>query len=226
MEGLIIFVVIVLLSTAIGAVSQVLKGQQQAEQARAARARANARVGATPRPDTDRPVANPIDKFLQEIDKLRQKNGEGGTQPPQAAPVAPRIDRETPVSEGDRSVPTVRPIRKPRPEQPVPVAPRVSRPETPAARLPIARVEDLPVAPVIPPAASTSPLLPPHLGAPQRAKPAGATSMPRVTKHIPKQPRTVFGNQFLGLLSSRQTVPLAFVLQEVLGTPKCKRRSS
>ena len=54
MQGLIVFVVIVLISAGIGAVSQVLKNQQQAEQARAARARARTRNQRMERDDDDR----------------------------------------------------------------------------------------------------------------------------------------------------------------------------
>src|SRR5947207_573756 len=109
MNGLIVFVVIVVLSAVIGAVSQVLKNQQQAEQARAARARAANRGGDADRDRREGRASSDIDRFLEEIDKLRRKSAAGGrAEPPTAAPVAKRATRPP------ADVPTVERSRKPR----------------------------------------------------------------------------------------------------------------
>ncbi len=202
MNGLIVFVVIVVLSAIIGAVSQVLKNQQQAEQqARAARARA-ARAG-----DADRREGranSDIDRFLEEIDKLRRRSAGGKAEPPAVAPVAKRATRPP------ADVPTVERSRRPRladePDRSFP-APSVvgDRPPPTSRPAPPVRVEDLPVAPVIGPAA------------PPVARPVTAPPRPAAA------PKTEFGKQLAALLGSKTGVPMAVVLQEVLGPPKCKR---
>ena len=63
-NGLIIFISIVILSAVIGAVTQWLKAQQQAEQERLAQTRAGARAGRS---------ENTIDKYVEEIERLRKR---------------------------------------------------------------------------------------------------------------------------------------------------------
>jgi hypothetical protein len=205
MNGLIVFVVIVVLSAVIGAVSQVLKNQQQAEQARAARARAANRGGDADRDRREGRSSGDIDRFLEEIDKLRRKSAAGGkAEPPSAAPVAKRATRPT------ADVPTVERTRKPRladePDRSFPAPSAVGDRPPPTSRpTPPPRLEDLPVAPVIGPA------VPPLARAAVTAPPRPATS------------KTEFGKQLAALLGSKTGVPMAVVLQEVLGPPKCKR---
>jgi hypothetical protein len=196
-NGLIIFIVIVVLSAIIGAVSQVLKNQQQAEQARAARARAavrnenNRESGRT---------SSDIDRFLDEIDKLRRKSVAGSAEGPAVrAPVARRPNRPP-------EVPTVGRARSLRPPEEVTRSfPGVADRPLPTARTaPPVRVEDLPVAPVIGWAAKT--------------RPAAATAPPR-----PSVPTTEFSRQLANLLATPSSIPMAIVLQEVLGPPKARR---
>jgi hypothetical protein len=193
MNGLFIFVAIVILSAIIGAVSQALKNQQQAEQARRAQARAANRGGGGA--GAGRAGASDIDRFLEEIDKLRRKStsGERERERPPAVPVARRVPRPTPVE-----VPTVSP-RKMRPSEETARTFEVTAAVAlPSLQAPLPRLEDLPTAPV---------------GA---ARPIG-TPPPQTSG------RTEFATQLGALLGSHQALPLAVVLQEVLGPPKSKR---
>lgn len=188
MNGLFIFVAIVILSAIIGAVSQALKNQQQAEQARRAQARAANRGGG----GAGRAGASDIDRFLEEIDKLRRKSasGERERERPPTVPVARRAPRPAPAP-----VPTVSP-RKPRLSEETARTFEVTAAPTRSAPLP--RVEEPPPAPVV------------------SARPIGTPA---------PQPRakTEFAAQLGALLGSQQALPLAVVLQEVLGPPKSKR---
>jgi hypothetical protein len=207
MNGLIVFVVIVVLSAIIGAVSQVLKNQQQAEQTRAARNRAANRTNGDDRREGR--AASDIDRFLEEIDKLRRKSAAGGIAPPPAAPVAPVARR---VGRPEPDVPTVVPARKPRaagePTFAAPVAPVVRSVPTSYTAAPLPRFEDLPVAPVVGPSAAYSP---------------SVVTRPKVLADPRPVKKTEFAAQLAALLGSKNALPLAVVLQEVLGPPKCKR---
>jgi hypothetical protein len=128
---LLIFIVIVVLSAIIGGLAQVLRNQQQTEQTRAATARAASRDAAN---QSGRAGGNDIDRFLEEIDKLRKKPASEATGPAAPPPVARKVAK--PVAD----VPTVEPRR-----------PRTAEPPRSATR-----VEDLPVAPVVTPASKAS----------------------------------------------------------------------
>jgi hypothetical protein len=82
----------------------------------------------------------------------------------------------------------------------------------PVVAAPLPRLEDLPVAPVVARAAQLAPP-PPGASRPVAMKPAQ-----------PAAPATPFARQFTGLLADPKSLPMAVVLQEVLGPPKCKRR--
>ncbi len=119
MNGILIFIAIVVISSTIGAVSRWLKNQQQEEQARLARERSGTRAA---RPETG---TDTIDRYVAEIERLRQRKAGGA-----AAQRAP-----TP--------PVVRPVvRKARVADDTPLLVRRAKPAPP-------RVEDLPVAPVV-----------------------------------------------------------------------------
>ncbi len=180
---LLIFIVIVVLSAIIGGLAQVLRNQQQTEQTRAANARAATRDAAN---QTGRDGSD-IDRFLEEIDKLRKKPAGDATGPAAPPPVARKV--ATPVSD----VPTVEPRR---------------RPSDTARSSGQGRIEDLPVAPVVQPASKSK--------SPPLAKPAPAPSRAPVVQ-------TEFGKQLMGLLAKKQSVPMAVVLHEVLGPPRCRR---
>lgn len=210
MNGLVVFVIIVILSAIIGAVSQVLKNQQQAEQTRAARARAAKRANGDERREGR--GASDIDRFLEEIDKLRRKSAAGGIAPPPAAPVVPPVARRPSRLESD--VPTVAPARKTRtagePSFNPPVAPVIRSVPTsyaPAESLP--RLEDLPVAPVVGPLPTTYT--------------PSVVTRPKTLANPRPVAKTEFATQLATLLGTKNAVAMAVVLQEVLGPPKCKR---
>ncbi len=127
-NGVIILLVIVVLSAVIGGVSQLLKNQQQNQQAKAARTRADARAGNRAAGSQD------VDRFLEEIDKLRGRKSDDAARPAKAAPVAAKRSSTTPVRAKVK---------------PIPATP-VARALPPAFALPSGRgVEHLPVAPVL-----------------------------------------------------------------------------
>jgi hypothetical protein len=131
-----------------------------------------------------------IDRFLQEIDKLRQKaDSPGKPAPVKAVPVA-------------KAVPKTAPRPEPSPFVPSTVTPSRSGPIT-----------GVPVAKVVAPASA----------APSRSTPAGGPSAPKVSPQLGAAPATRFGKDLAALLANKQSVPMAVVLQEILGPPKCRR---
>ncbi|OWK38063.1 hypothetical protein [Fimbriiglobus ruber] len=193
---LIVFVAIVVISTLIGAVTQWLKAQQQAEQARAAQNRSSKRsAGRAPTGD--------VDRFLEEIDKLRRKNA-GDALPVARSANPPVVSGPPPVAPRARRARAAEPAPFPSSPPPPPM-PMSARPG-PADVLSPRRVEDLPIAPVV-------------TGPPVVARPVA----PRVSQPKRVAPPTEFGRQLTALLTSKHAVPMALVLTEVLGPPKCKR---
>ena len=182
---------IVIVVAVISAVSQVLKGQKEAAAPPPRRAR--------PRPAQGgagvRSSSGDIDRFLQEIDRLRKR-------PAEAAEPGRSKGRPTATPVRSAGVPVVEPVRARRLDPP-PVAPRL---------------EDLPVAAVVPPPPARPALPPPTPAAPTIAalgKVATATAR--------KGPQTPFGKDLVAMFSgSRQAIATAVILQEVLGPPKCK----
>ncbi|HET6575746.1 MAG TPA: hypothetical protein VFG68_19250 [Fimbriiglobus sp.] len=212
MNALIIFIVLVVLSAIIGAVSQALKNQQQAEQVHAARGRADNRAASDDRREGR--AASDIDRFLEEIDKLRRKSAAGGgAPPPVVAPPVSRRANNRPVAPSE--VPTVEPVRKPSrvagdPTFAAPAAPVArSVPTSHRAVAPLPRLEDLPVAPVV-------------VGLSGVFSPSVVTR-PRMLADPRPVAKTEFAAQLAALLTSKNAVPMAVVLQEILGPPKCKR---
>jgi hypothetical protein len=133
-----------------------------------------------PRKSGAEPARKPtgdIDKFLEEIDRLRRKSAE--EQGRVARPAPPPPPRVRPVTQAPRAKPALR------------VEPAVS----------------------LRPVAEAAPVLAATLPSPQAVRPA-TESRP------PAGPVTAFH-----LLRSRRTLASAVILQEVLGPPKCRRRS-
>ncbi len=125
MNGILIFIAIVVVSSTIGAVSRWLKNQQQEEQARLARERSGTRAA---RPETG---TDTIDRYVAEIERLRQRKAGGA--PAQRAPTPPVVKpaaRKARVA--DAAPPVVKPSQRARAARPrvedLPVAPVVSRP--------------------------------------------------------------------------------------------------
>ena len=140
-----------------------------------------------------------IDRFLQELDKLRRKaNESGGANPPVVKPIASKVKK---------SIPVVSPVRKAKPI---------------AQKLPqiAAKVDRLPSALVLPgdapqPTLAQQPMLPPMPGSL-----VGSNAISRSTQPKPKGP---FGEALLALISTPGSLPAAVVLQEIFGPPKCKQ---
>lgn len=181
----------IILVAVVSAVVQMLKSQQQVDAPRRERpARAGGPGGGVKNSPSD------IDRFLQELDKLRKKAADGGGKP---GPV--KAKPAALAAKSKKVVPTVGPAKRPKLELP-PAAPARSR-----------RIDELPVAAVVPPLAA-----PPPVTAALPSLPASPTA--RAARPTPATP---FGKNLVAILGSPQAVPLAVVLQEVLGPPKCKR---
>lgn len=182
MNACVIVVILMIISGVISVISAVLK-------------QANAPQPVRPRPNAGgvKANANDIDKFLEEIDRLRRKK---------AGEAAPPARREPPVA---------KPVGRGRPP--------VARPVPTATSAPLpSRVEDLPTA--VPVAISV-----PASEAPPPAMPSrgGAMIVPTVTVRDRPVSSSAFGRQLVSLIGSPQGLPLAIVLQEILGPPKSKR---
>lgn len=219
MQGpILVFLMLVVISAVIGAVSQVLKNaaQQPPPQARP-----------RPRPAAAaKPASGDIDKFLEEIDRLRRKRAEAEAvdvssrreDPPVAKPVARPV--KSSQAQVARAVPPPETRRRRKQEPPTPPPAetkpaqkwiRVSeRPTLPSTPEPLAHPPETHHRPVV-----TAPLQLPAL--------PKVTSGPVVTASPGQQRQTPFARQLKALLTSPQAVPMAVVLGEILGPPKCKR---
>jgi len=184
-----IVLAIVIIVAVISAVSQVLKGQQEAA-APPRRQRPRSSSGSV------RSSSGDIDRFLQEIDRLRKRPGEAAEPP--AKPKAKARATAVPIRQ---TVPTVEPARSRRVESQVAY-----------------RAEELPVAAVVP-----------HPAAPKSApQPVLITPTIVAVGKIAdttgrREAQTPLGKNLAAMLSSPQAVPMAFVLHEILGPPKCKQ---
>lgn len=204
---LIVLGVVVLISIAISVVTNWLKAQQQAEQARAAERRAAARNNNAG--NAGRPPASDIDRFLEEIDKLRKKSPDRAEAPAKPTPVArpPAVAR--PVPARPVSPPVVEPTPRKRVETVAYVPSQVSpSPKKQAAPKPPKTIEDLPVAPVLGPAPEISAAI---------ARPI--SSIPTGTG----PQKSDFAQKLSSLLNSGDAMPMAIVIQEIFGPPKAKR---
>ncbi len=219
--GLVIFITIVVLSSAVGAISQWLKAQKQLEQERLAQART------APAARRDRPDST-IDRYVEEVEKLRRRaEGPPRANPPVAAPAAdvpvvPVAKRKRVSASGDptfapmtgpaaRPVPTAvvtRPVPPPAPPAPPPRptgATPAPRPGAGGVSLFVneSRIADLPVAPVF--EATAAPVY--H----REGGPAAADDKP-------------LGPALAAMLRTPTALPLAVLLQEIFGPRKGGRR--
>ena len=124
MNGILIFIAIVVISSTIGAVSRWLKNQQQEEQARLARERSGTRAA---RPETG---TDTIDRYVAEIERLRQRKA--GAAARDTASAAKPVVRKARVADAP---PVVKPAQRAKPValrvEDLPVAPVVARPAPP-----------------------------------------------------------------------------------------------
>ena len=190
-------VVIIIVIAVVSAIAQTIKNQQEKEQT--PRRRNNSRANAS----GVKTGTSDMDRFLQEIEKLRKRAADGGDEPKKAT--------ARPVKSA-RSVPTVLPAKKNR------QAPTVQ---------PSRRIEDLPSATVVSPPPPLS--FPVEAPAPPPPTPVSATiPMPSLDRPmVSKTPRpaasTPFGKNLLSMLGNKQSIPTMIVLQEIFGPPKSQR---
>ena len=166
--GAIVIGVIILVAV-ISGVAQVLKGQKESEPS-LPKARARAKTTSA----ANRSSSGDIDRFLQEIDKLRKKSAEPVAVKPKA---------------------------------------RAAEPARKARRIEVA----VPVVPVVVPVAKSVPLAMPVF-----AEAPPAPESPILGGQRPTGPND-FAKALKALLGSQQSVPMAVVLQEVLGPPMSRR---
>jgi hypothetical protein len=215
MGVLISFGIVLMISIVIGLVTRWLRNIQQAEEYRRAEARAASRNRSSRDDNTDEaPRAqrnNPntdMERFLEEINKLRSRSGTGGTVP-QARPVA------TPVAQP--AIPVVTPTRRHTTMQD-------SLPSPPPVVTAPIQLDSLPgvtYSPVLLSMTTSKPL-------------ATAISMPAplaVAKPVStdavqpdRRKKSELMTNFHALLRSGKGPALAIMVQEVLGPPKCRQQ--
>jgi hypothetical protein len=152
-----------------------------------------------------------LNRFLAEIDRLRKKSAGGGSPPPpraKAVPVARPVSPPPPP-------PTVR-SKKRISEDPPPIVPVTASPKAPgpATRDPlsipsstVATIRTVEAAPAVVPVTAIASAAPPPGGEVQRrVRNIGLTSV-------------------AAMLQDRKALANAFVLQTVLGPPKCREQS-
>jgi len=188
--------------------------RQRAATVERAERRESERPMSPPPPPAVRAGNNEVDRFMQEINRLRERSG---------APPAKPAGRPT-----AKVIPTVSPVRKKK---------RVSEDSAPSSfpatmgqvatgqsLLPppvsVAPRDELPMAtlvgtPRIVSVSSSSPMSPPVVTKALRAKSAMVER--------PATPASSAGVQLLAMLKDRNQLAAAILLQEVLGPPKSKR---
>ncbi len=180
-------VVFIIVVAVVSAIAQTVKNQQDKEPPR----RRPNRAGG----DGVKTGSSDMDRFLQEIEKLRKRTADGGDEPKKSN----RNNR------GAKAVPMVAPVKRPKRSDMPTIAP------TP-------RVDRLPPATVLlPPPLPTMDSSPITDSAPQ---PSDAPAVTRKSRPVGTSP---FGKSLLAMLGDKQTLPVVFVLQEIFGPPKCKQ---
>jgi hypothetical protein len=185
-------VVVIIVIAVVSAIAQTIKNQQEKEQT--PRRRPNNRENAS----GVKTGASDMDRFLQEIEKLRKRAADGGDEPKKP------VSRPT---KSTRAVPTVIPAKKPKRDAPT----------VPVSR----RIEQLPTATIVPPPPSLS--FPMEQPAPPPSVPMPSLDRPMVSKAQRTAPTTPFGRDLFAMLGNKQSLPMVIVLQEILGPPKSQR---
>ena len=213
----VLVIAIIIISAVVGLIAQFLNKMNEMNPGR--RQAAAARGGGDVK-QSDRDM----DRFLAEIDRLRKRNAEAADQPKEQQEKKPAPAKAAPVA------PAAKPARKPPAAKPRIVAELAdtqperasgqrgadaqgfvlppSAPVSPITSGSSSRPEDLPVATVVSPNAST--------GAP-------ATRVTVIPQRNRPAPKTPLARSLTGLLNSGQGVAMAVILQEVLGPPKCQK---
>jgi hypothetical protein len=173
-------------------------------QAKNERERALQRSANRPR----RPESN-TERFLEEVNRRRQQAQARSQSPPTVRPVAqPPMITPLPRRELPPRKPPLR-TEKPRIERSMPRSPAATK----AAKL----LEVIPAEKPIKLQVASAPSTPPLPLEP--AAPAGSTS-----GQIAPRAQAAILQQLIPLLRSQQTLRAAFMLHEILGTPRCRRR--
>ena len=196
-------IIIVIISTVVGAVAKLLNNLNEMN---APRHRPAARPGGGGAGGVVRQSSSDMDRFLAEIDRLRRKNAEAS--PPQrgeSVPVAPVVQPAKPAEK-----PRARVVAELAEAQPRPTDTGFGPPVVPTAPAATTgpKAGDLPVATVVTPPIGT--------GAP-------ATKVTRLMLRPRPAPKTPFAKNLTTLLGTGQGLALAIVLSEVLGPPKCRK---
>lgn len=214
MEKLLIPLGIMVGLSLLGWLTQKLKNSQDRKQVERDRERrANSPTVPVVTSSAARPAAADLNRFMEEIDKLRQRGAPGAPPPP--------IPQVRPVA---KAIPVVAVKKKVRLGESAPTtfettaAPIQSRSMNPADDLPVAAV----VSPTFAPP-TVSPITA-RGGAPVVT--AAVRSISGVTKYKERNTgaTTPFGRQLVALLGNANSMPMAVVLQEILGPPKCQQR--
>jgi len=230
LQNLLIPIGIMVTLAVLGWLTQALKNMQQKQQAEKELKRRESLPAAVPTrgpvPQA-RPGVSDVDRFLQEIDRLRQR-GAGGGGP--AAPAAPAPVLAPKQKAKPLPVPTIAPKKKVRLSEEAEPAPFVTTAPELAQRSTVrpnqSLLEDLPTATVV----GASPPLPPPRSTDAPAASVVTRPLPRpISSHATRVtrvsvPTTPFGRQLMALLASPQSLPVAVVLTEILGQPKCRKR--
>lgn len=186
-------VVVIIVIAVVSAIAQTIKNQQEKEQA--PRRRTNSRANAS----GVKTGTSDMDRFLQEIEKLRKRAADGGDEPKK--PVAK-------PAKNPRTVPTVAPTKK-------------SRRDAPTIQ-PSRRIEELPTATVVSPPSPPQQQFPAEMSTSIAQSAPQLTDRPTVSKAQVSVATSAFGKNLFGMLGNKQSLPLVIVLQEILGPPKSK----
>jgi hypothetical protein len=193
MNPAIIILILVVAPVVLGAGLKWIKAymEEQEQLARRNRQRSGTPVAASaPAPKGG---TSDIDRFLQEIDKLRKREGGLPSPPPTPKPTVAKV-----------AVAKAKPVAKERATEPAYNSPPPPAPKSEEASTK-AYASTPPMTSMAAFTPPPSPILDSKIGA--KAKPT---------------PKTQFARNLVDLLSNKQSVPLAVVLQEVLGPPKSR----
>jgi len=214
MEKLLIPLGIMVGLSLLGWLTQKLKNAQDRKQVERDRERrANSPTVPVVTSSVARPAAADLNRFMDEIDKLRQRGAPGAAPPPPLQKAKP-----TP-----KEVPVVAAKKKVRLGDALPTtfettaAPVQSRSMNPADDLPVAAVVSPTFAPpTVKPIAARG-------GAPVVTAAVKTISGVQKYKERNTGATTPFGRQLVALLGNAQSLPMAVVLQEILGPSKCQQ---
>lgn len=201
-NGLIVFLAVIFISTMIGAISNWLRKQQQAEIDR----RAAATRSGPPKTKPD----GALEKFAEEVDRLRQKRMDEAARA--RAPKAVVTSKALPKA-------VRRPLIADAPPVVVPVVRPTSVKPAGMAKAPPPALAMLPEAA---PVTSTETIHSPATIAAIVAAQAPATI--RRPKDVGGKDASPDAPNLLALLANPQSLPTAIILAEILGPPQCKKR--